>query len=145
MVTIMNALTDTDTDLLYSQAAAALGMTQGAFSTFLKRKGFAGRRSPNHRYAKVISRTELERLIGYPLTDAQITAAKSVTHARKKFTQDDVARLMRQTIERRDEDWKVWIVDSSERALHPHGPPMIGTDDFSSALTPRKALIVMEE
>jgi hypothetical protein len=143
MVTIMNALTNND--LLYTQAAAALGMRQGSFSALLKRRGFVGRPSLSRRNGKLISRTELERLVGYQLTDAQFEAAKTVTGARKKFTREEVARLMRQTIERRDEDWKVWIVDSGERALHPHGPPMIGTDEFSTALHPRKSLIVMEE
>jgi hypothetical protein len=46
------------------------------------------------------------------------------------YSPDDVAMLVAKAIERRDEAWQHWIADSHERAIHPTGPAIVGSDEF---------------
>lgn len=64
-------------DLIYAQAAHALGMSTTLFSRTLRLKGFNGRRA-GRRNAKMISRAEIDALFGVALTDEQVAAAKQV-------------------------------------------------------------------
>jgi hypothetical protein len=48
------------------------------------------------------------------------------------FTAPDVAELVAAAVTRRDDCWRHWITDSHERALHPNGPPIVGSDQFFS-------------
>jgi hypothetical protein len=48
------------------------------------------------------------------------------------YSPEEVAELVAVAIARRDDVWRHWITDASERAVHPNGPPMIGTDEFFS-------------
>lgn len=48
------------------------------------------------------------------------------------YSSDDVAMLVAKAIARRDDSWRNWMDDSAERALHPNGPPAIGSQEFYS-------------
>lgn len=110
-------------DLTFTQAAAALGMVPASFSTFVKSKGVAGRKSPHHRHAKLISRAELEGLLGYKLTDAQIeaaTASKKAAH--QPLNPECVDRgLIRFGSDLRDDQWQRHLL--AHRLDHVIAPP----------------------
>lgn len=48
------------------------------------------------------------------------------------YTQADVAELVAVALVRRDDAWRGWNASSQERALHPNGPPVIGSPEFFS-------------
>lgn len=81
-------------DFTYLQAATAAGMSPGLFSMFLQERGFVGRKSPHHRNGKLIGVSELEALVGYKLTAAQIESARKAK-APRTLKQNDERRRKR--------------------------------------------------
>jgi hypothetical protein len=57
---------------------------------------------------------------------------RPILGAQHIYTQADVAELVAIALARRDDAWRGWNASSQERALHPNGPPVIGSPEFFS-------------
>lgn len=97
---------NTNDDLTFTQAAAALGIKPPAFTVLMQRKGIAGRKSPDHRNAKLISRAELETAIGYRLTDAQVASTMAKAKPAKQLPTYDDPGLVNLGYEIADDNWQ---------------------------------------
>jgi hypothetical protein len=57
---------------------------------------------------------------------------RPILGAQHVFTEADVVELVSAAIARRDGSWQNWMNDSAERAVHPFGPPIVGSAEFYS-------------
>lgn len=121
-------------ELIYAQAAVACGVSTAHITRLLQKNGYKGRRV-GRRNALVISRADLERMVGRQISDEQLAKAKQysapITDKVKRERRDRIERERQLTsydrgwiafgAEARDLDWQRHLLALGIKNIKP--PP----------------------